>query len=419
MDPTTRLRLLSQMENLSGGKLELFFASYGLGDAYAAPSKGWGKAKRIGAAIALADSRGDGDAILSAAAEHFGLLTDESDGSDAKTDEDVQIWDGLAGMADESPLETRESPEDELCRLAFEAWDSAGEWPIARILQRRIEREGSRSDVELTGRGLEPSIGYLEQKHDGRVVLNVGGLNRTTGAERYVSAFVAAVQLAYRLYVEAETDESPVLSDEVLRKELSLDPDMGWRLYSLLDGESFLLEGGGSNPDERRFRRDISPSIRHFRGVKTIDDYLRARDDLLRPYAAARTSQVRADVRSIFAGRASTVAERGSQVFHTVIFGGTAAIGPNASVQVNVTPGDLSSLMGFLAQHGVDEADRQALTEALASDENAGGDERPGERVRDWLGRASIKIAASGARVGEQTGAALLAAAIAKYLGLI
>jgi hypothetical protein len=260
------------------------------------------------------------------------------------TGDALVIRDELAAIADEGSLETREAPDDQLCRLAFEAWNSTGEWPIARVLQRRIEREGGRIDVELTGRGLEPGVGYLEQKHDGRVVLKVGGLNRVAGAERYVSDVVTAVQLAYRLYVEAETDEAPVLSDKIVREELSLDPEAAWRLYSPLDGESFVLEGGRSSPEEKSFRRDISPNIRHFRDVKNGDDYLRARDELLQPYAAVHGPRAPSPVPSPFSGRASAVAERGSQVFNTVMFGGNAAIGPNASVQVNVTPGDLAGV---------------------------------------------------------------------------
>ena len=434
LDPTTRLLLLSQLEKQSGGKLEMFFASYGLGAAYAAPGKNWGKAKHIASAMTAADRRGEGDAILLAAAAHFGLAAGEVN---ALVDEEANIDDTPASQSKPAavqqpaspagqppvtdPPSPGSSPVDDLRRLAFQAWDMTGEWPLARVLQRRIEREGGRLDVEQTGRALDPTIGYLEQKHDGRVVLKVGGLIGIPGADRYLSVFVATIQLAYRTYVDADTDESPVLSDEIVRDQLSLDDDMTWRLYILLDGESFLLEGGGSSPEERRFRRNISPQIRFFRDVTDITGYAQARDELLRPYRerAPSSSPVRANLRRVFPGGASPAAERGSQVFNTVIFGGSAAIGPNASVQVSVIPADLSSLMDFLERQGIDEDDRSALAEAIQSDEQSGDEERPGTRVRDWLGRVSFTVASSGARVGEQTTAALIAAAIAKYLGLL
>jgi hypothetical protein len=432
LDPATRLSLLSRLEMLSGGKLEMFFASHGLGGAYAAPGKNWGKAKHIASAMTEADKRGQGDEILSAAAAHFGLSVDErigSDQSDAEIDDlpvplsEVQAQrqaDSLEMPKDgESLANPRSSPEGELCLLAFEAWDATGEWPIARVLQRRIERDRGRLDVEVTGMALNPHVGYLEQKQDGRVVLKVGGMIGIPNAERYLSAFLAVIQLAYRRYVDADSDEPPVLSDEVVREELSLDSDMTWRIYSLLDGESFLLEGGGSRPEKKTFRRDISPHVRYFREVRSADDYVRARDELLRPFNNSATSSVPAASRHEFVGGPSAASDRGNQVFNTVIFGGNAAVGPNALVQVSVRPGDLSSLMAYLAQQGVDEADRDALVEAIESDEQSGDEQRPGTRVRDWLGRVSFKVAATGTRVGEQAAAALIAAAIAKYLGLL
>jgi hypothetical protein len=263
MDAATRLRVLTELEKQSGGKLELFFASYGLGDSYAAPSKGWGKAKRIGAAMAAADRRGDGDRVLSAAAEHFGLhMKPDHSNSTTTAGDDPNPPRPTNEIATQTPGGSPESDEQELLRLVFEAWDKTGEWPIGRRLQRKVERDGGRLDVERTGRALDRRLGFLEQKPDGRVVLRVGGLRRCPGAEAYVSAFVAAVRLAYQWYVDSDVDDSPELSDKVVSEELGLDKDMIWRIYGLLDGEPFLLEGGGSNPDQKTFQRHISPDIR-------------------------------------------------------------------------------------------------------------------------------------------------------------
>lgn len=111
---------------------------------------------------------------------------------------------------------------------------------------------------------------------------------------------------------------------------------------------------------------------------------------------------------------------RTDAIFYNVIFGGQVAIGPNASVEVSVVPGDLESLMRYLEHQGVDMDARQGLAEAIAADA-AEGDPTPGpgKRVAAWLGRASLKVASSGGRVGEGTAAALIAAAVARYLGLM
>lgn len=126
--------------------------------------------------MTAADKRGQGDEILLAAAAHFGLSVDEGIGSDRSDAEIDDLPDPLSGVPaqrqadslempkDGEALATpRSSPEGELCLLAFEAWDATGEWPKARVLQRRIERHRGRLDIEVTGRALSPNVGYLEK----------------------------------------------------------------------------------------------------------------------------------------------------------------------------------------------------------------------------------------------------------------
>ncbi len=110
---------------------------------------------------------------------------------------------------------------------------------------------------------------------------------------------------------------------------------------------------------------------------------------------------------------------RADMIFQTVIRGGQVAIGPNASVQVAVVPGDRDSLMRYLEGLGVDPADRAELNAALDEDAaEAGTDEAPGKRVAAWLGRVGLKLASSGGRISEGAVGGLIAAAVARYLGL-
>jgi len=425
VQPGQKLTLMTALTRQSGGDLELFFSSYGLGPAFASPSKGWGKAKRIGAAFAAAEKRGDSEAILLAAAKHFGLMDPSSVTEDQAAGLDDLDSGGDAIDADDNPSSAaRRSPagpsggaEEELRRLAFDAWEATREWPKARVLQRAVERAGGRTDIEATARKLDRGVGHLEQNNEVRVVLRIGGLIRTPGAERYVSAFIDVLQLAYTRYRDAEDDATSTLSDEVLRQELSLDPDMTRRLYALLEGEWFLLEGGSSSPDGT-WRRDISPVIRHFRDVRTGEDYVRAANELVRSYASQPDIAAEEQAPSK-TPPPSAATQQGTQIFNTVIFGGTASIGTNPSVVVSVSPGDLSGLMRFLEEHGVASADRTALAAAIAADEEEKKREKPGTRVTAWLGRVALKLAGSGGRIGEETAAALIAAAVARYLGLI
>ena len=101
-------------------------------------------------------------------------------------------------------------------------------------------------------------------------------------------------------------------------------------------------------------------------------------------------------------------------IFNTTIFGGNVAVGPGATV--NVTAGDLPSLLRYLEGLSVGPTDRDALVEAITAD--AGETEQPGSRVRDWLGRMAFRVAAGGERVGESAAGGAIAIAIAKFFNL-
>ena len=66
-----------------------------------------------------------------------------------------------------------------------------------------------------------------------------------------------------------------------------------------------------------------------------------------------------------------------------------------------------------LAAHGVDASEQRELAEAIKADGS-----KPGNRVASWIGRVSLRFVASGARVMEGAGGALLATAIARYFGI-
>jgi len=98
-------------------------------------------------------------------------------------------------------------------------------------------------------------------------------------------------------------------------------------------------------------------------------------------------------------------------IFNTVIYGGQNAIGPGATV--NVTPGDLGSLLAFLEAQGVAKADRDELEVALADDKG-----KLGPRVKVWLGGMSVKAASFGGGVAVHATGALIAAGVLHYFGL-
>lgn len=98
---------------------------------------------------------------------------------------------------------------------------------------------------------------------------------------------------------------------------------------------------------------------------------------------------------------------RTNTIFQTAIWGGNVAVGPGAQVQV--VQGDLGSLMRYLETAGVDAGGRRELDEAIKAD-----GQKPGSRVKGWLGELPFKAAASGGRIAE----AAISAAVLHYFGL-
>ncbi len=73
MDAAERLRVTAALASIPTSELELFFAAHDLGNAWRAPSKGWGRQHRIAECLAAAGDRGDADRVLAAATVHFAL----------------------------------------------------------------------------------------------------------------------------------------------------------------------------------------------------------------------------------------------------------------------------------------------------------------------------------------------------------
>jgi len=98
-------------------------------------------------------------------------------------------------------------------------------------------------------------------------------------------------------------------------------------------------------------------------------------------------------------------------IFNTTIYGGNVAVGTNATV--NVTPGDLGSLLAYLEAQGVTKEDRAELEAALKADEN-----KLGPRVKAWLGGVVAKTASFGSGMAQNAVGGLIAFAVLRFLNL-
>ena len=74
-DAADRLAIIDLLKDLGTSELESFFGSHGLGEAFAAPSRGWGRLKRVNAALLEAERRGDLERIFAAIRTRYGGAT--------------------------------------------------------------------------------------------------------------------------------------------------------------------------------------------------------------------------------------------------------------------------------------------------------------------------------------------------------
>lgn len=259
MDPLVRTHIAAQIAEQPTGKIELFFVARGLGDAWNRDAKGWGRSKRVGQAIAAAEKRGDLDAVLIAAVDHFAIA----------------VPGAPVGRTPQAGGERR------VRQMAFESWRHAGRWPSVLNLQREAEQRGEIIDVEEIARRFDRSVGWIESQ-DMNLVLRVRGFADLDGAKPYLDTFVRVLRLLYDRYLNPGGDTARV-SDADLRDGLGLDDDLVHRLYGIVENEWFLF-GSGQHSEDGSWSREPSPNTRRFRSVKTIEDYLKVADELARPY---------------------------------------------------------------------------------------------------------------------------------------
>jgi hypothetical protein len=109
-----------------------------------------------------------------------------------------------------------------------------------------------------------------------------------------------------------------------------------------------------------------------------------------------------------------------SQIFNTVISGGTVNLAGTQSIQqiaITVQPGDLDSLIRYLKDQGVADNEVKSLKEILPA-ESASPTKTPGPKTEAWIKRVGARIAAGGGRVAESTLTSVLSAAVKSYMGL-
>ena len=127
--------------------------------------------------------------------------------------------------------------------------------------------------------------------------------------------------------------------------------------------------------------------------------------------------------RVISSGDLQSVAPIVQQVFHTVVYGGTALVGGNAGHSINlvdrqlIVQGDFHSLATQLRSGGVGEDDICELKEIVQTEEGLDG-QTFGPRLLGWLGKAAKTVAKEGGQAAADVAKGALSAAVKAYLGI-
>ncbi len=174
------------------------------------------------------------------------------------------------------------APQIALLSAIYEGLKERGSWPPFQYVDAVLDRQNLDIDQVVDGlpadlSNLTPGVRHISG--DDEVSLTIAGLNHVWTATDDVNNFMTALKEALmneRSYSPSVLggEEGPTLRSTELAKSFGMSPEALRRLYLFIRYEPW-QGGGGSTADG--WECQITRSIRRFRGVETIDDYLEKR----------------------------------------------------------------------------------------------------------------------------------------------
>lgn len=189
-------------------------------------------------------------------------------------------------------LRIKELPQTLRCLdTAYRHFREKGEWPVMAEVQRQLIRNGDTFDFIGAVQSLPRELAW-QYDPGGRVRLTLRGIARCENAGEDLDDFIRILGLCFEKYVGPE--ERPRLTNEDLERQLGMNALKIQKMWLLLELESFLFAGGGANPSDGSWFWEVSDRIRYFRDVRTIYQYLAAKDQLIgsRPASAPHSVPV-------------------------------------------------------------------------------------------------------------------------------
>ncbi len=181
-------------------------------------------------------------------------------------------------------------------------------WPTVRDVERILEHRGPHIDASREARHLCGSLGRL---HEGRIVLTVRGLHQAAPKDPVLRGFKSGLDLALERFREGDWTAEPTLSTAELEGEAQLLPDQARCAMALMAAEGLV------SFDDSGTAATITPSVRRFRAVETIPEYIAERSAVDRRRCIGRIAPWRR-------GSESTLLSR--QAFKTVVLGAAGTL---------------------------------------------------------------------------------------------
>jgi hypothetical protein len=162
-------------------------------------------------------------------------------------------------------------------QLVYDEFKQAGAWPLVDPLQWRLERDRDLFDLAEASASLDPALVRLGRGQEQKAELTLDGLLLCDGAKDDLDAFVRFVALCYATYRDSDSPD-PEITYDAVRQALNLDRLAVTRLLHIAAREPSITGGGSGSIDSDLWQRAISPEIRYFRDVATVEDYRAAQE---------------------------------------------------------------------------------------------------------------------------------------------
>jgi hypothetical protein len=214
---------------------------------------------------------------------------------------------------------------DRFLAAGVELFEETGEFPSLKSVQRELEGWRDETDARREARRLPPSLGGLEGE---QVVLAVRAVERVEPGSPLLDGFPAGLREALATYRRRDRKEAPTISVADLIRRVGLSEFRARQVLQLLVAEKLVTKVGSGV-------WEVSPSVRHYRSVRTVEDYLRKkraferrrcrRSTLCKPFGT-----VRATMGKEGAVRAAAIAAAGILLAGAVGWAVTVVVGAPA-----------------------------------------------------------------------------------------